>query len=179
MVVGGPFIRVAILIGLIFVAQVSGANATSTDTYYGPMKSGQGYKDQTMSDGFWRIEGATRGRQMLAIDVAIYRAAEMAQSSGSKYVEIHDATEGENRNGDQRAILFARPVQSPTNPATCRSGMSNRCYTADVSVIMKRLSGASGNQPGMAAPSYIDKFGRTVTQSGYGVGAVTQLIPVR
>jgi hypothetical protein len=130
-----------------------------------------------MGDGFWRIQGATRGRKMLAIDVAIYRAAEMAQAAGSRYVEIHDAIEGENRIGDQQATLFARAVEGPVNPATCRSGKPNRCYTADAQVIVKRLSGASSDEPGMAAPSYIDKYGRPVTESGYGTGAVTQLVP--
>jgi hypothetical protein len=155
----------------------SAANAADDYSryYYGPMTgSGDGYKSKEAKDGFWEIDaGIRRQPNALAADFAIYRAAEMAKAAGHRYVEIHDAVQRRNNaSGAENVTLFARPADAPIHPAVCRSGKPNRCYTADVALVFARLSGADGKHPGLAAPSYIDKFGRTVTQSGFGTGAV-------
>ncbi|CUS45099.1 hypothetical protein MGWOODY_Smn1881 [hydrothermal vent metagenome] len=153
--------------------QSVGANAAPPRNYYGPMSGGAGYKDSPTKDGYWKIEGATQGGNGLAVDVAIYRAAEMAQAAGSRFVEIHDAYSSRNGLRDERATLFARPAAAALHPSLCRSGKPGRCYTADVALVMRKLSGASGYEPGVAAPTYTDKYGRTVTESGFGVGSIS------
>ena len=134
---------------------------------------GEGYHDELERDGFWEIEAGIIGnRGVLAIDVAIYRAAEMAKTGGHRYVEIHDASERRDSFGRTTARLFARPVAVPVHPAACRSGKPSRCYTADTEQIFARLSGEDMQHPGVAAPSYIDEYGRKVLESGFGTGAV-------
>lgn len=124
-------------------------------------------------DGFWKIEARTRrGDAGIAIDVALYRAAELARAAGRPYVEMHDAYSRRDRYGEM-AILYARGAEAPIHPAECRSGRARRCYTADVQAVIMRLSGSSGNEPGVAAPSHVDEYGRTVFQSGFGTGAVS------
>lgn len=163
-----------LLLLLVAVLIPSTAIAGTTPGYYGPKQGGQGYKDEMRPDGYWKIEAATSGR-MLAVDMAIYRAAELARARGDRFVEIHDVYATEDRVRRQTATLFARPAAAAAHPSACRSGKRNRCYTADVAVVLKRLSGASGREPGMAATTSIDAYGRTVYESGYGTGSISPL----
>lgn len=142
--------------------------------YYGPINGyGDGYTDKATKDGYWEIHAGIARQSALAADFAIYRAAEMAKAAGHRYVEIHDAFERRSRYGVGETItLYARPSDLPQHPASCRSGKPKRCYTADVALVFARLSGADGAHPGLAAPSYVDRYGRTVTESGFGTGAV-------
>lgn len=151
------------------------AQDVSPRYYYGPMNSrGDGFKDELEKDGYWEITaGINSFGGALAIDFAIYRAAEMARAGGHRYVEIHDASTRSNRLGAESATLFARPTDIPAHPTACRSGKPKRCYTADVALVFARLSGADGQHPGLAAPSYLDRYGRTVTESGFGTGAIS------
>lgn len=141
---------------------------------YAPMNiMGDGYRDKETRDGFLKIDaGISHRSRALAIDIAIYRAAELARQAGYSYVEIHDASERTTRFGSESVTLYAKPVASPVHPSACRSGRANRCYTADVEVVFARLSGDDRQQPGMAAVSRVDEFGRAVRQSGFGTGAV-------
>ena len=143
--------------------------------FYGPMNSrGDGYKDKLTKDGFWQVDaGVSHIGSAIAIDFAIYRAEELARANGYRYVEIHDASGRSSRlGGAETATLYARPAEAPAHPTTCRSGKPKRCYTADIALVYARLSGADGQHPGVAAPSYVDKFGRPVMESGFGTGAV-------
>lgn len=169
--------RSALLLAVIVLASPAMADAADDYSryYYGPMTgSGDGYKDKEIKDGFWEINaGISRQSNALAADFAIFRAAEIARAAGHRYVEIHDAVERRNSYSAKESVtLFARPVDAPIHPAVCRSGKQNRCYTADVALVFARLSGADGKHPGLAAPSYVDEYGRTVTESGFGTGAV-------
>jgi hypothetical protein len=175
-----PFVeidmRAALLLAAFALMVPAASNARDDDSgRYGPMDGrGDGYKSKIAKDGFWEITGGVSGySRATAADFAIYRAAEMARAEGHRYVEIHDAVGRQNRStGAESVTLFARPIDAPIHPSACRSGKPKRCYTADVALVFARLSGEDGNHPGVAAPSYIDKFGRTVTQSGFGTGAV-------
>jgi hypothetical protein len=130
-------------------------------------------KDKLTKDGYWEIEAVTlRGDRSMAIDKALYHAATLAAAGGHKYVEMHDGySTSTERFGRDRAVLFARASDAPAHPAKCRSGKPKRCYTADVALLIRQLSGASGKEPGMPIPSY-DKYGRTVLESGFGIGAI-------
>ncbi|MBJ7439042.1 MAG: hypothetical protein JHD35_08475 [Sphingopyxis sp.] len=146
----------------------------SSRYHYGPTNGrGDGYEDKVTEDGFWKISARVGFSGAYATDMAIYRAAEMAKAKGSRYVEIHDAVSRRNNMTTAESVtLFARATDAPVHPTACRSGKPDRCYTADVALVFARLSGADGKHPGIAAPSYIDKEGRTVARSGFGTGAV-------
>jgi hypothetical protein len=131
-------------------------------------------KEKPTDDGYWKIEASSeRGDRRLAIDKALYRAAELARLGGHRYVEMHDAYSSADRFRES-ATLFARAADAPVAPQRCRSGKAKRCYTADVAAVLQRLSGTSGNEPGVATPTSIDKYGRTVTESGFGIGAIAR-----
>lgn len=131
------------------------------------------HNDEVAKDGYWKIESRSRrGDDGLAIDKALYRAAELARAAGHNYVEMHDPYSRRNGAGDEGDTLFAHGIGVPVHPVNCRSGKAKRCYTADASVVISRLSGASGHEPGVAALSHVDEYGRAVFQSGFGTGAV-------
>jgi hypothetical protein len=150
------------------------AHAGGGQYRYEPMNAlGFGYQDKLKRDGFWEIDaGTTRNSGVLAIDVAIYRAAELAKAGGHRYVELHDASGREDRFGRVSAKLYARPNAAPVHPTACRSGKPDRCYTADIELVFARLSGDDMRHPGVAAGSQIERYGRQVVASGFGIGAV-------
>lgn len=139
--------------------------------YYGPKKGmfGEGYKHSVEKDGSWRIVTEYHDRDALpAIDVALYRAAELARQEGHAFVEILGGY-GSSGPGASNGFVYARPSDSPAAPTNCRG---KPCYTADVAQVLRALSGPSGYERGVAAPSSVDRFGRQVTVSGFGIGAV-------
>ena len=87
--------RVTLVLAILALATSPAAHAGGREYHYAPMNAvGEGYHDELERDGFWEIEAGIIGnRGVLAIDVAIYRAAEMAKTGGHRYVEIHDASE--------------------------------------------------------------------------------------
>lgn len=132
--------------------------------------SGQGYKHKVEGDGSWRIvaEYSTRD-PIISLDVALYRAAELAREAGQPYVQILGG-DASGRMGVATAIIYARGSGTAQAPSVCRR--SKTCYTADVAKVLAALGGPSGNEPGVAKPTSVDRFGRTVTVSGFGTGAV-------
>jgi hypothetical protein len=168
-------VRVLLCLAMLLASQPvqAGMFDAPLANYYGPMQKGVGYKHSTTKDGYWKIEAESRriDGSDFATDSALYRAAEMARAGGYRFVEMHDGYATRSRLGES-VTVFALPTNSAIHPVRCRSGKPNRCYTADVSAVMKVLSGASGNQPGVAAPHHIDEFGRAVTISGFGTGAI-------
>ena len=167
--------RIRLAIAAIVLASSGAALAQSN--YYGPWRGSPpaGYKEVAGADGYWKIDAGSTGRGgVIAIDVAIYRAAELAQAAGHKFVEVHNAFTREDRSGNQEATLYARGSDAPVKPARCRKGKSPRaCYTASVAEVFRQLGGASGREKAVAVPQR-DKYGRTVLQSGFGIGAVGQ-----
>jgi hypothetical protein len=154
-------------LGLALVAAVLPLQSASAER-----ARGLEYEEEVTGDGYWKIEARSRrGEDSLAIDVALYRAAELARAAGHRFVEMHDAHSRRDRVSES-AVLYARGVDVPAHPAACRSGRARRCYTADVAAVLRQLSGASGNEPGVPVPT-TDEYGRTVLQSGFGIGAVS------
>jgi hypothetical protein len=148
--------------------------ATSSP-YYGPKQGifGTGYKQSVEKDGSLRIATEYHGRDPdLALNVALYRAAELARSAGKPYVQILGGY-ASARHGVALGNAYARPTDSPAPPPACRR--AKRCYTADVVSMLHALSGPRGNEPGVMKPSGTDQFGRIVTSGGYGAGAVAWL----
>lgn len=149
--------------------------------YYGPMQRWHGigytfgYRDKVERDGTWRIDTAIHGRGE-AIDMALYRAAERARDAGYRYVFLLG---GESRTtpGVKAATLYARPSRDAVAPTGCRSRKVTTCYTADVGELLRILGGPDGLQPGVAIVDHRDEYGRAVTLSGYGTGAVVATLP--
>lgn len=138
---------------------------------YAPLQRGasEGYKEKLQSDGSYRIVTNYRTRDpMVALDVALYRAAELAREAGMPYVQVLSGY-GRSDYGASSAYVFARPTDSAAAPSSCRD---KRCYTADVAKVLDQLSGPSGRQPGLAKPSSYDERGRAITVMGFGIGAV-------
>ena len=162
---------------LIAAAALAGAATVSAQSNaYGPWHGypPAGYKEELAPDGYWKIEAASAGRGgVIAIDIAIYRAAELAHAKGHRYVEVHSAVGREDRIGNQEVTLYARASDAPVQPDKCRKGSGRRCYTAEVAAIFRELGGASGREKAVAVPT-TDEYGRTVLRSGFGVGAVAR-----
>lgn len=151
--------------------------------YYGPMKRWGpigykfGYKDSVEKDGSWRVSVTTR--RGAAIDIAMYRAAEMARDLGYPYIELLGGWE-RTTLGMGTADLYARPSRSAADPATCRSKRRRSCYTADVGEVLRILGGPDGSQPGVPIVDHLDEHGNSVSFSGFGIAAasVTQGRPI-
>lgn len=147
----------------------------SEPPYYGPMKAWHGigfkfgFKQEAQADGTWRVTAATRRTD--AIDMAMYRVAQLAREQGFAYVELLRASESTSP-GDNSATVYARLSHSPAPPAGCRPARRQTCYTADVAAVMHVLGGPGGTQPGVPIVDHLDEYGRAVSFSGFGVGAV-------
>lgn len=153
------------------VLVASPALARDAAPYYGPKQGlmGEGYKHSVVKDGSWRIVTEYHTNDpMVALDVALYRAADLARLDGHRYVQVLSG-DAMASYGVASGFVFAKASDSPEAPAACRA---KRCYTADVAKVLDALSGPSGNQPGVAKPSSVDERGRQVTILGFGIGAI-------
>ena len=153
-------------------AALIASSASARSVYYGPKNGpfGTGYKHSVEKDGSLRIVTEYHARSAdLALDVALYRAADLARDAGKPFVQILGG-HAYARNGVAVGFVFARPSDSSSAPAQCRR--AKRCYTADVASVLRVLGGPNGTAPGIAVPSGTDAFGRSVIASGFGTGAV-------
>lgn len=140
--------------------------------YYGPQKSfwegGYGYRDKVEHDGTLRVDAFARGDH--ALDIAMYRAAELARASGAEYVQLLGASGGSFRI-DYSATVYLKPAADPAPPTLCRSKRRGSCYTAEVAELLRVLGGPNGAQPGVPVIDHYDEHGRAVTVSGFGIAA--------
>ena len=160
------------LLSMLIAAAVASSPASAREIYYGPKSGllGTGYKHKVEKDGSLRIVTEYHATSAdLALDVALYRAAELAREAGMPFVQVLGGY-AYARNGVAVGLVYARPSDGPAAPAACRR--SKQCYTADVARVLQALSGAAGTEPGIAKPIGTDTFGRRVFQSGFGTGAV-------
>ena len=153
-------------------AVLASSSAIAGGSAYGPKNGifGTGYKDKVEDDGSLRI--VTEYHSMdpdFALNVALYRAAELARGAGKPFVQILGG-HASARNGVALGYVFARPSDSPSAPLACRRAKA--CYTARVDAVLAALSGPRGNEPGVVRPAGTDRFGRSVSFGGYGAGAV-------
>lgn len=164
---------------LMGLAAVSVQAQAADAPYYGPMKHWrgigfeQGHKETLETDGSWRVTGATtRGGD--AVDIAMYRAAELARAQGFAYVQLLGGS-GSRGPGHQSTTLYALPSHSSAPPTACRSKRPGTCYTADVGDLLRILGGADGLHPGVPIVDHLDGYGRQVSYSGFGVGHAAPL----
>lgn len=138
---------------------------------YGPKQGimGEGYKHSTEKDGTWRIVTEYHTRDpIIALNVALYRAAELAREQGKRYVQVLNGY-GMSSHAVANGFVYAVGSDSPAAPTRCKA---KRCYTADAAQVLDILSGPDGRTPGVPKPTYIDEKGRQVTIAGYGIGAI-------
>ncbi|HEU0045185.1 hypothetical protein [Sphingomonas sp.] len=161
---------------LICLAALSFAgHAAAQESDYGPAKRWKGigykfgYEDEFAKDGVWRVKARTRRGD--GVDMAVYRAAERAREAGYPYVQFLGG-KASRGPGLSYAELDVLPSRSPAAPTACRSKKPGTCYTADVAAVLRRLSGDSGFERGVAVTDHIDRYGRRVIYSGFGAGAV-------
>jgi hypothetical protein len=162
--------RVAIILALVVTA--TPAAARDYVPVYGPKHGvmGEGFKHTIEKDGTWRIVTEYRTRDpLVALDVGLYRAAELAREQGKRYVQVLNGY-AMGGYGSSNGFVYAIGSDSPAPPASCKA---KRCYTADVAKVLDALSGPTGRTPGVAKPTFADEFGRPVTIDGYGIGAVS------
>ncbi|MEG3084980.1 hypothetical protein U1707_15110 [Sphingomonas sp. PB2P12] len=165
-----------LLFAALYTAAAPSAAHASDAPYYGPMKGWGpigykfGYKDSVEKDGSWHVSVTTR--RGAAIDIAMYRAAEMARDLGYPYVELFGGWE-RRTPGMGTAELYARPSRSAADPTTCRSKRRRTCYTADVGEVLRILGGPDGTQPGVPIVDHVDEHGNWVSYSGFGIGAAS------
>jgi hypothetical protein len=166
-----------LLLSMLILAAPGAALARDNAFYYGPMQRWHGfgykfgYEDRVERDGSWRIDTAIHG-QGEAVDMAMYRAAERAREAGFRYIFFLGG-KGWRSPGINAATIYARPSHDAVPPTSCRSKKLSTCYTADVAEVLRVLGGPDGMQPGVAIVDHRDQFGREVTFSGYGIGAVS------
>jgi hypothetical protein len=150
------------------------ASAASDAPYYGPQKgfwqNGVGYKDKVEKDGARRVDATARGDH--ALDIAMYRAAEIARDEGFAYVEFLGGS-GRSMYGNYSATLYFNPVHSPAPPKGCRSNRRGTCYTAVAGEVLRILGGRDGTQPGVPVVDHLDEHGRQVSISGFGIAAAS------
>lgn len=141
--------------------------------YYGPMKGfwqgGEGYSEKVEKDGTLRVDALTRGDH--ALDIAMYRAGELARASGHAYVELLGGS-GMRQGILYSATLYLRPSHNPASPTACRSKRRS-CYTADVAELLRVLGGPGGTQPGVPVVDHYDEHGSEVRISGFGIAAAS------
>ncbi|WP_082006302.1 hypothetical protein [Sphingomonas sp. ERG5] len=165
---------------LLLTALPSAYAAASEPAYYGPMKAWHGigyqfgYKEDPQKDGSWRVVASTQRGE--AIDMAMYRAAELAREQGFAYVELLGGSMSRSP-GFNSATLYARPSHTPSPPAACRTKRPSTCYTAVAADILRRLGGTGGAHPGVPVVDHLDQYGRAVSYSGYGIGAAPPIPP--
>ncbi len=130
----------------------------------------QGYKESFEENGSWRIVAEYNNSDPIdTLDIALYRAADLARADGKKYVQILGGS-ASSRMRTATAIIFAKASDSSAAPTKCHR--SKRCYTADVAAVLDILGGENGRAPGNAKVTSHDKYGRPVRSSGFGTGAV-------
>lgn len=115
----------------------SAAPATARDYVYGPMRGilGEGYKQTLEKDGVWRVVTTYRARfPQIALNVALYRAAEIAREGGQTHLQIL-AGHAIWSWGVAQGFVYARPSDSPAPPIKqdCRR---KACYTVAVAAIL-------------------------------------------
>lgn len=163
---------------LLLSASVPAAAYPADAPYYGPMKKIDGwwglgmkvgYDVRLQKDGSWRVDAVMRRGD--ALSVAMYRAAEMAREGGHGYVQFLGGSASRG-GGTEAATVIARPSDVSAPPAECATRRRDACYTADAAEVMRILGGPDGSQPGVAIVDHVDRFGRSVFLSGFGIGKV-------
>src|SRR3954451_16133987 len=109
-------IRVAAILALVVTA--TPAAARDYVPAYGPKHGlmGEGFKHTIEKDGTWRIVTEYRTRDpLVALDVGLYRAAELAREQGKRYVQVLNGY-AMGGYGSSNGFVYAIGSDSPAAP---------------------------------------------------------------
>lgn len=106
---------------------------------------GNGYKDTVQKDGLWRIisNGRPYDGPGFALDMALYRAAELTVASGHKYFQVIDGNMtvgvGLYVRGRESIKMIVRPSDDASPPPDCRLSRPENCFTKNAEDILKQI----------------------------------------
>ena len=122
-----------------------------------PLGLGDGYRERLLAPGLWRVTGSANGfsRPGLGIDIALYRAAELAGAAGFAYFQILDgdydagtitssAFGGGATYAGDRQTLKIRAVHDARAPLACEARDPGRCRTLSVAEVRAQIGARLG-----------------------------------
>jgi len=143
------FAKILITLAMIGSAGAACANDLFGRPEYGPsgITRAVGYHDHARTDGTWSIEtrSSSMQRSGYAMDMALYRAAEVATQQGHRFIQLlrSEATIGTGtlNRGAETVSLIVRFADMDAPPADClqRGRHPGTCYTAEAAKILSRL----------------------------------------
>ena len=122
--------------------------ATSSPAKYRPFGMFGGYKDKVISPNRWRVSATTNGvaDEGSAQQMAVYRAAELAQAAGYRYMQIVNQSgkvtmigvgySTPTIRGPQSMKLEIVGVNQNIQPTECAAKQPDACFTVDVAQAM-------------------------------------------
>jgi len=110
---------------------------------------GDGYREQRLAADLWLVRAQANGftRESFALDMATYRAAELAREAGFAYLQLIDTDTEDNSDtlGDLSAMagvrveVKARGVNDRDAPIVCEMRAPQTCRTLSVEETMRTL----------------------------------------
>jgi len=110
---------------------------------------GDGYREQRLAPDLWLVRAQANGftRETFALDMATYRAAELAREAGFAWLQLIDADTEDNSDtlGDLSAMagvrveVKARGVSDRNVPIVCEMRAPQTCRTVSVEETLRTL----------------------------------------
>ncbi len=110
---------------------------------------GDGYREEQLGPSLWRVRAQANAysQSRFALDMATYRAAELAGSAGFPYFQLLDSYVEDNEDtlGDlaslagQRAEVKIRGVHDRAQPIACEMSDRSACRTLSVEETRRTL----------------------------------------
>ena len=110
---------------------------------------GDGYRERQLAPDLWLVRAQANGftRETFAIDMATYRAAELARDAGFAWLQLIDSDTEDNEEtlGDLasmagiRVEVKARGVNDRNAPIPCEMPNPNACRTVSVAETLRTL----------------------------------------
>lgn len=110
---------------------------------------GDGYREQRLAPDLWLVRAQANGfsSDTFALDMATYRAAELARDAGFAYLQLLYSDSDDNSEtlgdlgamGGVRAEVKARGVRDRAAPIVCEMPAPRTCRTLDIAETLRTL----------------------------------------
>jgi hypothetical protein len=110
---------------------------------------GDGYREQRLAGDLWLVRAQANGfsSDSFALDMATYRAAELARDAGFAYLQLLSSDSDDNSEalgdlgamGGVRAEVKARGVHGRDAPIVCEMPAPQACRTLEVAETLRTL----------------------------------------